>query len=614
MKRNTKRLASLRGRVIAALRRVNLLPNDAMLGEDFIHLVRSAVTVQPDIKKRYPEPIPPRVLENVAMLKISFGLSNADIASIISGDLIGLEKTLRVRESEITFLAEAYAHAISKFPYLKNALTSGKSLEDIALFDTLFADRQSHFVISATNDAGWPKPAIPLHMAEMLKKVRWSDKFQNNDPDAICLVAEKYIDVGAIDIAESLIDQVFEALPEHAGGLFQKARLLMSRSDQVMRQASRYRLMSEEAEALSAAEGHYEYMAGEEVDAARSLRLQAFSACVRAYKQLPENHDYEKSAIQWSADYGKLRGLRRKVLTFIVWEAGKLADPYNFSSPQHDRVKARLGRDSKWPGAPRLTSDTEEMALLSEQPLFSESTDKVVVSAYRELMSSSALTLENQDSIQLAGLNFIRLLVPAGLYQQEVSRFVARLKSGYAPSSGMFFGAFPGPYDMAQWRVVLHEHLDAIMSRAEQRDLVRSIYAKWVLSIDEKRDQALLSIFDDEVRLSALASDYLSAYQIACEAEEEGIYRRDDGYGALVLLRTAERAERSVGAEVPEPNFVARHLGDEDLRRVAEEYYEAQLNGWDTLEGPEPFPEYLWDLDSGQSPWNCGVDQSDKQG
>lgn len=600
MTKSRERADSFRSRVAAALLRVGLLPDDEDTKDQFIHLVRSVLEKCDAVKSLYAGKIPNKALENIALLKIAFGMNNKEVTSIICGDISQLNKTVRVREREIGMLATAYTWAKTRFPRLKEVLASGNAFEEIDLQGCLS-------LVQPGNDDQYSKPGIPLHMAKALEGVRWSDGFQNGDPDAICVAAEKYMAAGAIEIAEPLIEQVLGAAPNHPGGWFQKARLLLKKSEHAARQASLFSFMSDEADTLSTAEGHYEELAYDEVDASQNLRRQAFEACVKAYSLLPDRKEYECSAIRWSSDYGTLRSLRVSIETFIVREAGERCNPYLWESGLRERIDARLGRTRKLvfhPGHEGVAPSNEwvaapdEMARLSARPLFSDVTDKVIVTAYKELMAPYGHFLDNRTSLQLSALNFLRLLLPQEEYRREVTGFVELLKSGYAPDCGEYFGPFSDPdAPLSLWRLVLHEHLDAVMTRAEQRDLVRTVYAAWVSKVNQRRDEALSSIYGDEIRLRFAAGDDRGAHQIASEAETDGIYRRDDGYGALVLRRTAQRAASSLGGTVWEYPSVVGHLRDDGMKKIAEAYYDTLLSEWDSLDGPVPFPEYLWNPD-----------------
>jgi hypothetical protein len=294
-------------------------------------------------------------------------------------------------------------------------------------------------------------------------------------------------------------------------------------------------------------------------------------------------------------------------MIFIVQEAGERCNPFRCSDwGLRERIEARLGRTQEClfhPGDEgsgplrEWVADPEKMSRLAGLPLFSETTDEMIFAAYKELTSPHGLVVDNQTHLQLLALNFLRFLAPDADYRREVTDFVESLRSGYAPRSGEYFGPFPGPYDLASWRMALHEHLDTIMSRSEQRDLVRDIYAGWVAEVNRRRDEALSSIYDDEVRIRYAAGDLLGAYQAACQAEADGIYSRIDGYGAHVLRRMAQHAARSLGERVADYPSVIDHLEDDRMKLVADAYCEDMLSQWDALEGPDPFPEHLWPED-----------------
>jgi hypothetical protein len=128
------------------------------------------------------------------------------------------------------------------------------------------------------------------------------------------------------------------------------------------------------------------------------------------------------------------------------------------------------------------------------------------------------------------------------------------------------------------------------MSVDQQRDLVRKIYTRWAAAVNSMRDYALLSIYDDEVRRLFADGDLLGMHRAACQAETEGVYRRDDGWGALVLTRAAEHAARKLGNATTRPESIVRHLEDEAMRRVGLKYY-------DRLLSEDAVPENSIDMD-----------------
>ncbi|MDF1750458.1 MAG: hypothetical protein P1V34_16465, partial [Alphaproteobacteria bacterium] len=489
-----------------------------------------------------------------------------------------------------------YTSGKSAFPKLKEALSSGKSFEGLDLHGQLMLAQ----VAQEDNRSSF---GAPLSMVMALETVRRSDGFQEGDPDAICLAAEKYMSMGAIEVAEPLIEQVLADFQNHPGGWFQKARLLLMKSSKAMRQASHYRILSEDADTLSAGEQYFEDLSYDEVAISQKLKQDAFEACVKAYGLLPDEKEYEQTAIQWSTDYGTLRTLRKSVRMFIVQEAGERCNPYRYDMDLHKKITARLRqmrkvkRDETQNINGSIPDDSETNQLM-EQPLFSKSTDKIIVASYKELKKSTLTFQSGPKDWQLSALNFLRLLTSQEDYRLEVAEFVERLRSGYATRSGEYFGRFFEPDDpMTFRRSLLHEHLDVSMSRAEQRDLVRAVYTGWVSNVNGRRDEALLSIYDDEIRIKFAAGDYCGAYEAACMGEADGIYRRDDGHGALVIRRTAQHASLSLEGEMTGSLALTRVLEDESLKSVAENYYEDKMNEW-YADDPVPFPEYLWPPDN----------------
>lgn len=75
---------------------MGLLPDDEDTKNSFIHLVRSVLEKDSDIKNRFSTPIPMKVLENIALLKIAFGFNNREVASVVRGDLSDIGRTLKI--------------------------------------------------------------------------------------------------------------------------------------------------------------------------------------------------------------------------------------------------------------------------------------------------------------------------------------------------------------------------------------------------------------------------------------------------------------------------------------------------------------------------------------
>jgi len=365
-------------------------------------------------------------------------------------------------------------------------------------------------------------------------------------------------------------------------------------------------LMGEHWRAAGAAETQWEGMAMEEAGLSQDLRNSAFEACVKAYALLPDNNNYERAAIEWSNDYGALRKLRHRILVFIVQEAGKLCNPYGSYDDLHDRIQARLGRTKKLDLASmQWSEDPEKMARLAALPLFSESTDDVLVSAYKELMPgpwSDKATIP----LRLSGLNFMRLLTPND-YPTFVADFIERLRMTRPSEASEYLGPFSGfsSKGYASWRTVLHEHLDAVMPRKDQRELVRGVYGKWIEWVEKERDETLCSLFDDEIRIRFSENDIIGAYKTACKAEDDGIYRHDDAHGALVLRRTAQWVSQISEDDPSDINALRlkKHLDDNDMKHLAEEHFDMKYE-WDGNDdwGPQ-IPAVLdrWELEESET-------------
>lgn len=574
----------LRQRVISALGDLGLLPKDEERDHPNIRAVQETLRGEKStIRTRWDseDAVPQKLLKNIALLKICFGFTTREVRSLISDDRPtgdALQKLVLVRGEEVNFWAKTYSWAAVRYGKMASMLTSGEPLEELDLSQIVPGD-----------GLGWTfessMPQVPMHFLQAIQKDRSDAAFQAGEPDAICRVAERYAEAGALEVAESLIGQTLEDNPDHAGCWFQKAHLLIRRSETAQRNAARYRFLGEESEALSAAEGHWDMMAGEELGLSHDFRRQAFDACVNAYKRLSDMDVYQNTALKWTSGHGALRQLRLKVLRFIVQHAGMMCDPYKDEwDTVHRRICARL--EIKGDNGSKIGPDAVR---LSKQPLFDEIADNAIFEAYRELMR----TLEpggEANFLRLQALNFLRFVAPKE-YSREVATFVDQLNVAYPEIACAYVGEFDGLQSSLigpNWRTTMHEHLDTIMSRREQRELVRLLYGKWIENVEAQRDRALSSLFDDEIRIRFSHEDRKGVFEAASTASSEGIYKNEDGHGALVLFCAAKYANGGKASKSQKQSIEAV-LGDQELRRLARHQFETVHDDWEA-----PPPEFLW--------------------
>ena len=574
-----------------ALRCINMLPEkNADLALRHTHSVTDVFSIEraettKKIQGKFRDKISVQLLANIAVLKLYFGFENRDLVHAMLGAHAEIIKAIRRKAPDIAQRAAAYSVAKDNFPALQAVLTSGRKFEDMDLFADVLAPPTSPEVwkgegreVHVVEDG---KPALSLYMVQRTEEIVESEAYEAREPDALCLAAEHFATLGDDERAWELINEVIADAPDHPGAWYQKARLLLKQAAEGRRAAARMRMLSEEGEALSATESHFEEMAGDELVSAQNLRRQAFDASLKAFSLLPGWVIYEKAAIKWSHDYGTLKQLRCKILEFIIREAGERCNPYWESGDLYERIEARLGRTREmvfpprpgytgpgfeWVGAP------EKMARLSALPLFSEDTDKMLPLAYEEFKKSGVN--ENFLGLQLSALNFLRVLAPSDVYRREVKEFADSLSWGYPHTVGWYFGIFPGHQDPGDRRKVLHEHLGSIMSPAAQRDFVGRIYTRWQVDVEKRRQEAVVSIYDEEIRSLFAAGDILAAYQVACRGEAEGVYRRDEGWGALTLRRLAQYGAAASGGIDNSPEIISQHLADKAMRDLAEDWYE----------------------------------------
>lgn len=539
------------------------------------------------------EPPTDAFFKNVAVLKIKFDFTNRDIArlvGLIPGKRNEVAEILSLRSKEIEWQLNRYATASESFRSLNNALQQMDS------FDHTDLDRELGLRLMPDRD---PTPSYhDLNIKEMraLEAARQRPDFQSGTPDGISILVEQYIDAGALEIAQLHLQKAMEEHPKHAGLWFQKARLLLALSVRSSREQRRYSLMSREADALSAAEVHWGGMEEEEATTGRNYREEVFSVCLKAYSLLPSNEAYEREAQRWSNDFGRLRELRLQVTRFLVAEAALRCGPlWEGGSEFEKRKLERLNVATAVRPLPSYKSKREKTSKRVKEPLFSAETDQAVLQSYDELIRNPLLFSKLQ--VRYAALAFIRLLRPSE-YASEIQKFLSELKTAAPTVACAFFGPFDGSQVTMgpSERTMLHEHLDLVMTRNEQRELLRESYGRWKAQIDAQMVSAAASTYDDEIRICHARKDYLGAYEAACDAEKRGVYRRDDGHGALMLYRAAQWAALT-SAKGPnkliEKKAGDSHLSDKKLRLTAQQYFELYFgSSIDSLDYMPP--DFFW--------------------
>lgn len=576
---------SFRARVVQAIANVGLTATDKSTQDKFVNHVRTPFETTKQRKAVYPEHPPMNVIENVAILRISLQLPNAKISEIIASTGRLRAKLIERQRKEQQFLADAYARTNQNFDQLHVQLSSEVSFNDLKLKEAFTQNTNTH---------QRPKYTAPLHILRKIESIKWSTEHEDGDPNALCKMAEEYMSAGAFDIAQDLIVEVLESDPNHFGGWFQKARLQLALSKKSSRDAVGYQHQSDFSDTASVAERHYEELAMDEAGKSIDLEQQAFETCLTAYSLLPDWHAYEKSAITWSRDYGTLRELRAEIEGFLVSTASKLANPHCTGSPIYSRVKAKIGGHVMFASKFTPPRDQEAELKLAAEPLFSEAKDSALLTAFynqklRPLNSSRRVTW-----LQLDGLNLIRVLEDQETYKKEVRDFIENLKRDIAADACHVFGPFLDPDSLSGWRNLLHDHLDSVLSRSEQIDLIDILYEAWVCDVRERKKQAQQSVFNDDIASCYKAKNHVAAFERAIEGEQRGIYKRTDAYEALVLLRCAQQICADTSAPKEARELAQAIVNNEALSQFAEDYYESNK-----YESGDPwqdnvFPEHLW--------------------
>ncbi len=520
--------------------------------------------------------IPPRLLQNVTILSSMFGLTTQQISNLIYEEKKISDDKLDLALEMLRHKAGVYSGAASVFSNVCKQISGKTPLEELKLLNII--QSASSNIFPATPAVGGVK------LVNAIEDLTLEDGYQEGEPSAVCKVVEHYIDLGAFKIAQGLLNQALEQAENHAGLWFLKARLSLLLSSMENRKAFNYRLSQEWADPMSREEENYQFLEDEAAGKAYDWREQVFEICLKAFSLLPDLDAFDKDARQWSNDFGDCRKLRENIIHRIVHEAGRKCWP--FIGNDNKRVLARLGRCAKYIPPETWVIDEEENKRLSKEPVFSSENDRIVISAYKEWITDKYYSHGLAIGPYLWALNLVRVFLPEQ-YRDAVSEFIQKIKELPPQTACDLLRPYDGiqnDYGSDNIGTLLHDHLDAVMSRDEQRRFSIELYEAWESDIHQKRDNTLRSIYDDQIRAQFEAGQCGSAYSLACQAEDEGVFLRSNGSDALRLKRTAQWAAQDARKRddaCGETEITERHLQDEAMSKLAESYFDTVYEDWD---------------------------------
>lgn len=539
----------------------------------------------------------PKVIKNITVLVSLFNAEPNAVKDLLCND--DPRKLIRALE-ELKSKSEILASASDFVPVINNWLQEGISIEDFQLDELIKPSRiktNSKMIIGGVEDV------------QALEEIDSLDDDELSI-NAICKKVEIHIGLGNLKLANDFLHDGLAKDEQHAGLWFQKARLFLKLSAVENQKAFMNRLYKVEiAEPMSGQEEMYQQLEDEAETKAFEFKEQVFDACIKAMSLLPAKEVWGEQAREWSEKFGNYLDLRREVIQLIIREAGTRCMP--FDNGRNDRVLARLGRCTHYPylGKPldedigedrfQKAIDHDANERLSKEPIFSIETDIVISDVCDEWRENrlSDRARYNLD-MRLLFLNIVRAFQPSK-YVDEVSLFIERIKQSHPSETYKFFSRFDGFKENCgqwNWGTVLHDHLDCILTRDEQRELIRNEYSSYIKSIQDDCHDALCSVYDDEIRIAFENKKIEQVYELACKAEEDRIYRRENDKEALRLKRSAQwarlNAQQQNKQELVE-NINSSHLNDRKMSDRAEKYFKSQ---YDFNDMDEYIPDFFEDI------------------
>lgn len=238
----------------------------------------------------------PRVIQNLILLNQVWGLKHKALANLLRGDAKSRSKVTTelksiARVNALLLPLQLAAQKITS-PVVDWIEAEGGDLSRINLHRQLDDQAQGQSELM---------PAPSLQELSLLRQLR--EEFAADDPRANWRFVDLLIDLGAIDTAETRLDDMEVEGPDATIlEAYLRARIAMLRSGAAHRAAARNRMLVAEMEPLSGAEQAYKEMADqEEWDAEKHRRIGAETA-LAAWKVL--------APLSWSEFARTLSGFR----------------------------------------------------------------------------------------------------------------------------------------------------------------------------------------------------------------------------------------------------------------------------------------------------------------
>lgn len=632
MSKTTPMETSIRERVSLAIEDVGLRIQAPELLEQFIKAVCYLIEQETNNDgKKASQPIwedyegapPMKVVRNLVILRHLMAFSKHEINTCIKAmkeeksDAMAFASLGEKKQRLIEARGDIHAHARANFPALLAELRKGTPLDEMDLAAALKKEGNTH---PTQND---PPPSdhltedrkqiLPISQVVEIEELMEREEYQNGEADAIFLVAERFLFLGEFATAGHFITQIRENSPDHPGAYALEAKIGLTLHQRADLEAERNRSRITQMPPPKEVEEILIFRAEVAQRDAETFVAQACEAAIKTLLFLPDAEP-ERATLSQREAWDRLQAYRVVFASFIVDMVGSCLNPHA-DSPLRTKILACLDRLTKLNlshTAPPREATTANDLNPPDRPVHKPQVQAVFSKDLDDFLLKRAVGFmiirqrsDQWPSSEFNALNIIRALGSREDHALFAGIFIERLRDSH-PLDGedgagerfaRLFGEIPaadGPPVRDAWRIALHEHLDAVMSREEQHEMIQTAYQRWEEEIRRRGVAVRASLLYDEIRRKWAGGDLRGAYGRACEGEAQGLYRRDEAHGALTLRRLAQRLLRHPDAPQDLLDKARAHLQDAAMEHIAEALSREILNSDDDRRWPDG--DFRWPL------------------
>ncbi|MGB1014742.1 MAG: hypothetical protein ACPG4T_11450, partial [Nannocystaceae bacterium] len=195
-----------------------------------------------------------------------FNFGKRDFIELLEAEDPGrvFDKKLTAAVDALVLKHRSYSIALANAPFLAQAFHRAKTIVDASLLSGFRPiEPELARVASWMNQPRGPMP----HALRQLERIQQTEAFDDGEPDALAEAAACYLDMGAILMASSLLEQALCSSPDHTRALLLQTKIYLTDMGKHAKRARIQKLLADESyEGSAEHESHrwnYEHELGE---------------------------------------------------------------------------------------------------------------------------------------------------------------------------------------------------------------------------------------------------------------------------------------------------------------------------------------------------------------